>query len=47
MIVEQTMGPLRRFQRVTATDRNHRRQQTARVAAVAGLVNRLPRFALA
>jgi hypothetical protein len=47
MIVEQTMGQLRRFQRVTATDRNHRRQPTARVAAVAGLVNRLPRFALA
>jgi hypothetical protein len=47
IIVEQTLGQLRRFQSVTATDRNHRRQHGARVAAVAGLVNRLPRFALA
>ena len=46
IIVEQTIGQVRRFQSVTATDRNHRRQHTARVAAVAGLVNRLPRFAL-
>ena len=47
IIVEQTIGQVRRFQSVTATDRNHRRQHSARVAAVAGLVNRLPRFALA
>lgn len=47
IIVEQTIGQLRRFQSITATDRNHRRQHTARVAAVAGLVNRLPRFARA
>jgi hypothetical protein len=47
IVVEQTIGQVRRFQSVTATDRNHRRQHRARVAAVAGLVNRLPRFALA
>jgi hypothetical protein len=47
MIVEQTIGQLSRFQSITATDRHHRRQHRARVAAVAGLVNRLPRFALA
>jgi hypothetical protein len=47
IVVEQTIGQVRRFQSVTATDRNHRRQHSARVAAVAGLVNRLPRFALA
>ena len=47
IVVEQTIGQVRRFQCVTATDRNHRHQHSARVAAVAGLVNRLPRFALA
>lgn len=47
IVVEQTIGQVRRFQSVTATDRNHRRQHSVRVAAVAGLVNRLPRFALA
>lgn len=47
IVVEQTIGQVRRFQSVTATDRNHRRQHAARVTAVAGLVNRLPRFALA
>ena len=47
IVVEQTIGQVRRFQSVTATDRNHRRQHSARVVAVAGLVNRLPRFALA
>jgi len=47
IVIEQTIGQVRRFQSVTATDRNHRRQHGARVAAVAGLVNRLPRFALA
>jgi hypothetical protein len=45
--VEPTIGQVRRFQSVTATDRNHRRHHSARVVAVAGLVNRLPRFALA
>jgi hypothetical protein len=47
MVVEPTIGQVRRFQSITATDRNHRRQHRARVVAVAGLVNRLPRFALA
>lgn len=47
IVVEQTIGQLRRFQSVTATDRNHRRQHTTRVMAVAGLVNRLPRFCTA
>jgi hypothetical protein len=47
IVVEQTIGQVRRFQSITATDRNHRRNHSARVAAVAGLVNRLPRFALA
>jgi hypothetical protein len=45
ILVEQTIGQLRRFQSLNATDRNHRRQHSLRVAAVAGLVNRLPRFA--
>jgi hypothetical protein len=47
IVVEQTIGQVRRFQSLTTTDRNHRRQHSARVVAVAGLVNRLPRFALA
>lgn len=45
IVVEHTIGQVRRFQSVTATDRNHRRPHSARVAAVAGLINRLPRFA--
>jgi DDE superfamily endonuclease/Helix-turn-helix of DDE superfamily endonuclease len=45
IVIEQTIGQLRRFQSLNATDRNHRRQHHLRVAAVAGLVNRLPRFA--
>lgn len=44
VIVEQTIGRLRRFQSLSQMDRNHRRQQGARVAAVAGLVNRQPCF---
>lgn len=47
IIIEQTIGQLRRFQSLTITDRNHRRDHAVRVAAVAGLVNRQPRFALA
>jgi hypothetical protein len=47
IVVEQTIGQIRRFQSVNATDRNHRRHHRSRVTAVAGLVNRLPRFALA
>jgi len=46
IVVEQTIGQIRRFQSVNATDRNHRRHHGARVTAVAGLVNRLPRFAM-
>jgi len=44
IVVEQTIGQMRRFQCLAMTDRNHRRCHTARVVAVAGLVNRLPRF---
>lgn len=47
IVIEQTIGQVRRFQSVTATDRNHRRQHSARVTAMAGLVNRLPRFCTA
>ena len=47
IVVEQTIGQVRRFQSVSATDRNHRRQHSSRVRVVAGLVNRLPRFAVA
>ena len=45
ILIEQTIGQLRRFQSITATDRNHRRHHRARIGAIAGLVNRLPRFA--
>jgi hypothetical protein len=38
--VEHTIGQMRRYQSVTQTDRNHRRQHAPRVVAVAGLVNR-------
>lgn len=44
IVVEHTIGQIRRFQSLNATDRNHRRHHQARVTAVAGLVNRLPRF---
>jgi hypothetical protein len=40
IIVENTIGRLRRYQCLTQTDRQHRKQHTARVCAVAGLVNR-------
>jgi hypothetical protein len=39
MIVENTIGRLRRYQSLTQTDRQHRQQHTARVCAVSGLVN--------
>ena len=45
ILIEQTIGQLRRFQSITATDRNHRCQHRSRLGAIAGLVNRLPRFA--
>jgi hypothetical protein len=39
--VEHGIGRLRRFQALSQTDRHHRREHTARVRAVAGLVNRM------
>ena len=45
IIIQQTIGQLRRFQSISATDRNHRRQHRTRVGAIVGLVKRLPRFA--
>jgi len=49
IIVEHTIGRMRRYQALAQTDRNHRRAHTARTRAVAGLVNRqirsrLPRY---
>ena len=38
--VEHTIGRLRQYQALTQTDRHHRKHHTARVRAVAGLVNR-------
>ena len=38
--VEHTIGRVRRYQAVAQTDRHHRRHHTARVVAIAGLVNR-------
>jgi hypothetical protein len=40
IIVEHTIGRLRRFQSLSQTDRHHRRGHTRRVRAVAGSVNR-------
>lgn len=40
IIVENTIGRLRRYQSLTQTDRQHRQIHAARVRAVAGLVNR-------
>ena len=40
IIVENTIGRMRRYQSITQTDRNHRQDHTPRVAAIAGLVNR-------
>jgi len=40
IIVENTIGRLRRYQSLTQTDRQHRQNHTTRVCAVAGLVNR-------
>jgi len=40
IIVEHTIGRMRRYQALAQTDRNHRRFHTERVRAVAGLVNR-------
>ncbi len=40
IIVENTLGRARRYQAITQPDRHHRQHHTARVRAVAGLVNR-------
>jgi hypothetical protein len=40
VVVEHTIGRMRCFQAVRQRDRHHRRHHTARVCAVAGLVNR-------
>lgn len=40
IIVENTIGRLRRYQSLSQTDRQHRQNHAARVRAVAGLVNR-------
>lgn len=45
--VEHTIGRLRRYQALTQMDRQHRLQHTARVMAIAGLVNRQLRSRLA
>jgi hypothetical protein len=40
IVVENTINRLRRYQALAQPDRQHRQQHTARVCAVAGLVNR-------
>ena len=40
IVVEHTIGRLRRFTSLALTDRHHRQHHTRRVCAVAGLVNR-------
>src|SRR5215210_4851534 len=45
--VEHTIGRMRRYQSITQADRNHRQHHTARVRAVAGLVNRQRAWAAA
>ena len=40
IIVENTIGRMRRYQSIAQTDRNHRQLHASRVAAIAGLVNR-------
>ena len=40
IVVEHSIGRMRRYQSITHMDRNHRQQHTPRVRAVAGLVNR-------
>ena len=47
IVVEHTIGRMRRYQSITQLDRNHREQHTARVRAVAGLVNRQQAWAAA
>ena len=40
IIVEHTIGRMRRYEAITQTDRHHRQFHTQRVVAIAGLVNR-------
>lgn len=40
IIVEHTLGRMRRYEAITQTDRHHRQGHTQRVVAIAGLVNR-------
>jgi hypothetical protein len=40
IIVENTIGRMRRYQSITQTDRHHRQCHTPRVIAIAGLINR-------
>jgi hypothetical protein len=40
IVVENTIGRMRRYQSITQTDRNHRQLHTPRVIAIAGLINR-------
>ena len=47
IVVEHTIGRMRRYQAITQLDRNHRRHHTARVRAVGGLVNRQRRRVVA
>jgi DDE superfamily endonuclease len=47
IVVEHTIGRMRRYQALTQMDRHHRHNHTARVRAVAGLVNRQPGIACA
>jgi hypothetical protein len=47
IVVEHTIGRMRRYQALNQADRHHRQHHSARVRAVAGLVNRQrPQFAL-
>jgi hypothetical protein len=46
IVVEHTIGRMRRYQALNQVDRHHRQHHSARVRAVAGLVNRQrPQFA--
>lgn len=47
IVVEHTICRVRRYEALTHMDRNHRRDHTARVRAVAGLVNRQLRHRMA
>ena len=46
IIVENSNARLRRYQRLSQTDRNHRQNHSQRVPAVAGLVNRVDALTL-